>query len=88
MMKGDGKSILPKVFQGKLRLKSRLHWPTQPDPGEKAWAIWRKIIRTDILAGRDSMNLKVSLGPWWDSKAVQHRQWGGYYDMVGGYLYR
>ncbi len=60
---GDGKCILSKVFQGKIRLTTKLHWPRQDRPPEKDWMVWRKILREDFLSCQTSLHLRVALGP-------------------------
>ena len=45
---GDGKSILRSIKYGQhsTNITSRLSWPNQSDPGQKAWTTWRRALKT------------------------------------------
>jgi hypothetical protein len=78
----DGTHILADAINGSVNedgqlnihehSKSLIHWPTMKRPPEKAWRIWKKIIKT--LMHNNTNHLKKPMGRWLQG-SIQHRIW-------------
>ena len=79
----DGTAILTDAFHGhpdtngQPRLwkvsKSTLKWPLQPRPPDKAWQMWRKMLRP-LMRPKENMQLRRKLGPA-TTNSPRHRLW-------------
>jgi hypothetical protein len=78
----DGHTILPEIKQGIWleQRKSNLLWPTQCDPPQANWEIWRHYLRQFEEKGK----LSQPLGNWVDQP---HQTWHHFIDTATGWVY-
>jgi hypothetical protein len=78
----DGHTILPEIKQGIWleQRKSNLLWPTQCNPPQANWEIWRHYLRQFEEKGK----LSQPLGNWVDQP---HQTWHHFIDTATGWVY-
>ncbi len=84
---GDCKRLLKASYHGVSRLKSRLNGPEQHHLLARDWSIWRRVLKEELLSSVNLLNLRVSLGPWYNDSSSHHRQWKYYFDPNTHTLY-
>jgi len=82
---GDGKFLLPGVYEGKLEdchPRSLLQPIPQNCPNEKSWSVWKKFLNVFLESSHPaSKKLKVALhlGPWFKQTMYQRSLWRAVY---------
>ena len=79
MVTPEGRQICQFALQGYHSTQSqpKLLFPYQQRPGNKAWLLWKKFLRTFLRQGT-ACDLQVPLGKWHVTGASLHREWNTY----------
>ena len=75
LITGDGKAIITSIKYGQRSsaYTSKMHWPNQQDPGQKAWSVWRRYIKKILEVNN---KLKPSLQPsYWKENPNKTQNW-------------
>ena len=91
----DGKYIEKCFWEGEKRYDSKLLWPHQAKPNEKAFQIWRRCLTSTFLLdtstratkNRDKLELNIPLGPWFHSARKSFDRYENFYSPTNKAIY-